>query len=111
MPPWSRRPAPQDLAADLRARSRVGADRGYAAAFLVGCLIGLGGAWYLILSDGARWQVHRMFTELAHTGKAIAEPNPRTPAGAGPSRVGMTSIAHRPQDSTPAAWREGITAP
>jgi hypothetical protein len=110
MPPWSRRPAPQDLAADLRARSRAGADRGYASAFLVGCLIGLGGAWHLILSDGARRQIHRTFTELAYTARAIAEPYPKTPAAGDPSRVGMTSIAHRPQGSAPTAWREDMTA-
>jgi hypothetical protein len=111
MPPWSRRPAPQDLAADLRARPRAGADRGYASAFLVGCLIGLGGAWHLILSDGARRQIHRTFTELAYTARAIAEPYPRTLAGGDPSRVGMTGIAHRPQGSAAAAWREDTTAP
>src|SRR5918993_1963607 len=106
MPPWSRRPGPEDLAVVRRARPRVGADRGFASAFLVGCLIGLGGAWHLILSDGARWQIHRMFTELAYTGRAIAEPYPRMPSEGDPSRVGMTSIAHRPQGSAPAAWRE-----
>jgi outer membrane protein OmpA-like peptidoglycan-associated protein len=110
MPPRPRRPSPQDLAVDLRARFPVSAGRGYASAFLAGCLIGLGGAWHLILSDGGRWQVHRMFTELAYTGKAIAEPYPRAPAAGDPSRVGMTSIANRPQDSFPAAWRENLAA-
>jgi hypothetical protein len=110
MPPWSRRPRPRNLAVALCARSPVGTGRGYASAFLVGCLIGLGGAWHLILSDGARWQIHRMFTDLAYTGRAIAEPYPRTPTAGDPSRVGLTSIAYRPQGSASAAWREGMTA-
>ena len=111
MPPWSRRPGAQDPASAGPARLRVGGDRGCASAFLVGCLIGLGGSWHLILSDGARWQVHRIFTELAYTARAIAEPYPRTLAGAGPSPVGMTSIARRPQGSVPAAWWEDTKAP
>ena len=84
-------------------------DNAYTAALLVGCLIGVGLAWGVILGEGGRRQILGAMARLDTSVSQVEASEPQLPVPGSTSDNGILGRPSRPQQYELAMWPE-ITA-